>query len=344
MTGTNHQTVVDGRAPRHRGVRMGRGALRVEPDRVFIETEEAHTLAPLKPGDGVVFDSADWRSPEEPEEGGRVYEVSGTQLNRDRLAPAMEPTNAAAGKGAVRGTGVVELHFANGAVRFDRIRAGDLVWRTHDPDLDRAAKPFIDAPSPVAKQPVAIRVIAKEGGPLEAEWSLLKRPEYSVVVKSATALEPAQNHGLSIDSLRDQFGRLGNTPYELAGLSDVTLEITGTPFAPVSMLNQMRREAVDQLQELQGERPAVTIRSARIPTTPLVGRTRNARTVPSSAPDPWSGSHNLLSRRSPTGASGCGTGGPPYTTPRRNSISWSARPNSWTPRSPSHLPASRSTI
>jgi putative protease len=271
MTGTNHQTVVDGRAPRHRGVRMGRVS-RVEPDRVFIETAEAHALAPLKPGDGVVFDSADWRSPEEPEEGGRVYEVC---------------TSGGAASN-------VTLHFANGAVRFDRIRAGDLVWRTHDPDLDRAAKPFIDAPSPVAKQPVAIRVIAKEGGPLEAEWSLVKRPEYSVVVKSATALEPAQNHGLSIDSLRDQFGRLGNTPYELAGLSDVTLEITGTPFAPVSMLNQMRREAVEQLQELQGARPAVTIRSARIPTTPLVGRTRDARAVPSSAPDPRSGSHNLL--------------------------------------------------
>jgi len=32
-------------------------------------------IAPLKAGDGVVFDAADWRSPEEPEEGGRVYQV-----------------------------------------------------------------------------------------------------------------------------------------------------------------------------------------------------------------------------------------------------------------------------
>jgi putative protease len=256
MTGTNHQSVVNGRAPRHRGVRMGRVS-RVEFDCVFVETTEAHTLAPLKPGDGVVFDSADWRSPQEPEEGGRIFEVSRTQQNRDR-------------QGAAPRDGVVELRFANSAVRFDRIRPGDLVWRTHDPDLDRAARPFIDASSPVAKQPVAIRVIAKEGEPLEAEWSLQKRPEFSVTVKSAGPLQAAQSRGVSIESLRDQFGRLGNTPYELA---DVTLEVTGTPFAPVSMLNQMRREAVEQLQELQGRRPDAT---------PQVGRT------PSSAPDPKS--------------------------------------------------------
>ena len=75
LTGTNHQAVVNGRAPRHRGVLMGRVA-RVDADRVVIEAGEAHRIAPLKAGDGVVFDAADWRSPEEPEEGGRVYEVS----------------------------------------------------------------------------------------------------------------------------------------------------------------------------------------------------------------------------------------------------------------------------
>jgi putative protease len=106
-------------------------------------------------------------------------------------------------------------------------------------------------------------VIAKEGEPLEAEWSLVKRPEFSVAVKSAGPLQPAQNRAVSLESLRDQFGRLGNTPYELA---DVTLETAGTPFAPVSMLNQMRREAVEQLQELQGRRPDVTPRPAVLPS------------------------------------------------------------------------------
>src|SRR6202020_153004 len=54
LTGTNHQTVVNGRAPRHRGVEMGRVA-RIEGDCVVIEAEEANTISPLKPGDGVVL-------------------------------------------------------------------------------------------------------------------------------------------------------------------------------------------------------------------------------------------------------------------------------------------------
>ncbi len=48
--------------------------------------------------------------------------------------------------------------------------------------------------------------------------------------------------------MREQFGRLGNTPYELGS---VTLDAEGSPFAPVSVLNQIRREAVEKLQALQ---------------------------------------------------------------------------------------------
>ncbi|MGD0131623.1 MAG: peptidase U32 family protein, partial [Bryobacteraceae bacterium] len=131
MTGTNHQLVVNGRAPRHRGVFMGR-VERLEPDRVVLESSEAHDIAPLKPGDGVVFDAADWRSPEEPEEGGRVYQV----------APASN--------------GRLELRFGNGAIRFERIRPGDRVWRTNDPELERVARPYTQASAPVSRQPVAV--------------------------------------------------------------------------------------------------------------------------------------------------------------------------------------------
>ena len=74
LGGTDHQAVVDGRAPRHRGVRMGR-VVRVAESGVAIEPADAHRISPLKPGDGVVFDAADWRSPEEPEEGGRIFQV-----------------------------------------------------------------------------------------------------------------------------------------------------------------------------------------------------------------------------------------------------------------------------
>ena len=71
LSGTNHQAVVRGRAPRHRGVKAGK-VVRVDAGRIWIKPEASVSL---KAGDGVVFDAADWRSPEEPEEGGRIFEV-----------------------------------------------------------------------------------------------------------------------------------------------------------------------------------------------------------------------------------------------------------------------------
>lgn len=230
LSGTNHQTVVQGRAPRHRGVKIGR-VQRVQPDRVLIEPDTAHRISPLKPGDGVVFDAADWRSPEEREEGGRVYQVS------------------------QRGS-ALELQFGNGQLDSGRIRPGDLVWRTHDPDVEKAAKPFTQAASPVHRQPLRVKVTAEEGAPLRAEWTLTENPNISVQVESPQPLGRAQSRGVSAELIREQFGRLGQTPYELDAVELVT---SGQPFVPNSLLNQLRRDAVDRLQARQAEPAHVTL-------------------------------------------------------------------------------------
>ncbi len=240
-TGTNHQAVVSGRAPRHRGVLMGR-VVAVGPESVTIAPGEAHAVLPLKPGDGVVFDAADWRSPGEPEEGGRVYEMS-------------------AGR-----TGL-ELRFGNGAVRFQRIRVGDLVWRTQDATLAAVAKPFIEAAAPVRRQPVSVQVTAKEGAPMVAEWWLTAKPEVAVTVSSPNPLGAARDRALSEEMLREQLGRLGNTAYELAELK---LETGGMPFAPASLLNAMRREAVEKLVALQSALPVREVRTVTPVRTPAV--------------------------------------------------------------------------
>ena len=228
VLGTDHQAVVRGRGPRHRGVLMGR-VVAVEPEAVVLRPSDAHTVAPLKAGDGVVFDAADWRSPTEPEEGGRVYGIR-----------------------AHRG-GNLELAFGNRAIRYARIRPGDLVWRTDDPTLVQAVRPFTEAAAPVRRQPVSVRVVAKAGQPLESEWWLLARPEITISVKGSADLTPARNAAPITDAVRDQFGRLGNTAYELASLE---LDTDGpAPFLPASTLNQMRRDAVSKLQALQSTLP-----------------------------------------------------------------------------------------
>jgi putative protease len=90
-----------------------------------------------------------------------------------------------------------------------------------------------------------VTATARVGETLTLTWTVANA---SVTVRSPEPLEAAQNRAIDAGLLRDQLGRLGNTPYELG---DLELSIEGAPFAPQSLLNQLRREAVEKLQALQ---------------------------------------------------------------------------------------------
>ncbi len=62
-----------------------------------------------------------------------------------------------------------------------------------------------------------------------------------------------RNRDLDAGSLREQLGRLGNTAY---ALDELEIDLRGAPFVPASLLNQLRREAVDLLSEEQAQRPS----------------------------------------------------------------------------------------
>jgi U32 family peptidase len=231
ITGTNHQEVVQGRAPRHRGVQAGR-VTKVMLDRVMMIPDPAIALAPLKPGDGIVFDAASWRSPEQPEEGGRIYQVT-PQRKRE-----------------------VELKFGNGAIKFHRIRPGDLIWRTHDPELDKVARRFTEAAAPIYRQPLRARITAHEGAPLQIDWAMVEDLLVTVSVCSEEPLGTAQNRTVTESYLQEQLGRLGNTPYTLA---EIDLDLHGNPFIPTSLLNHLRRQAVEGLTAIQSQDRPITL-------------------------------------------------------------------------------------
>ncbi len=229
LAGTDHQAVVSGRSPRHRGVLCGR-VTQVYRNSVVIEPTGVQAVAPLKAGDGIVFDSADWRSPQIDEEGGHLYEVK------------------ARGK-------LLELHFGNGEIDFNQIRRGDWVWRSRDVNVDKAAKPFTQANTPLHKQPVNVRVVAHEGQPLALTWELAKKPQIQITVQAADPLTRANSRAVTTEYLAQQLGRLGTTAYQLDVLS---ADIVGDPFIPSSLLNRLRQEAVEglisqQSQPVQGE-------------------------------------------------------------------------------------------
>ncbi len=225
MQGTDHQQVVVGRAPRHRGVLLGE---------VVGLANESLTLRPApeapvaKPGDGVVLDAAQRRSPDEREEGGPLVKVE-----------------------AVAG-GLARLEFLRGSVDLRRVAPGDWLWRTHDAAIDSKARPYLSAEDPFFTRPLHVKVMAHVGQPITVEASADgAKGLVDAAVHGTEPLQAAARHGLNAEQLMRQLGRLGGTPYHLG---ELTLDLAGGPFVPVSELNRLRRELVAAVQAAR-ERP-----------------------------------------------------------------------------------------
>lgn len=234
IAGTNHQTVVRGRAPRHRGVRVG--TVRGLTERGVL----AELQRPVAAGDGLVFDPANWRRPEGHEEGGFLYGVwqDGRRLEDDELARHWRE-----GK-------VYELRFGRGAIQPERICAGDPIWRTQDPTLNARLKPLVEAADPVYTRPVT----AHFAGHLNEPPRLTLRDEegHSVTVAGESPLTAARSRALDEGVLKEQLSKLGGTGYHLA---DLSAELEEGLFLPLGALNALRREAVQALTALRGAAP-----------------------------------------------------------------------------------------
>ena len=128
-----------------------------------------------------------------------------------------------------------------------RIPSGWQVWRTaHATLLEKARASFatIAAASPRKKIPVDVRLFGHAGSPLKA---IFTAGTETVTVRSEITLAPATKRALEPGMLREQLGRMGDTPFVLAAL-DVAGLASGM-FLPVSELNHLRQSAIDQLGE-----------------------------------------------------------------------------------------------
>ncbi len=217
--GINNQRLVHARFGKKRGVYLGEIA-RVLRDAVAVRLE-----GPLKPGDGVVFDAG---KPEEPEQGGRVYEVRSLK-----------------GEGRSK---MVEIRFGQGDIDFSRVHAGDKVWKTSDPELDRRLRQSFAGDAPKFQRPIGFEAHGAAGGPL----TLIARDELGHVaqLESAMPLAGADRRPLTAERLREQLGRLGGTPFCLGELKNF---LAGDVLLPVSELNRLRREAASELERQRAQ-------------------------------------------------------------------------------------------
>jgi U32 family peptidase len=126
-----------------------------------------------------------------------------------------------------------------------RVPAGWRVIRTsHAALLQRARASFaaLDPEMRARKVRLDVRVFGGAGAPLKAVFT---SGDDDATTRTEIALVPASKRPLDVATLREQFGRLGDTPFVLGSL-DATALADGL-FIPLSELNHLRQQATEQL-------------------------------------------------------------------------------------------------
>jgi len=287
LGGSDHQTLVEGRFPKHRGVLLGRvaevarGTVVVEPHpdgRPWTggRAADARPSAPVgtpaaalaglggaadasagpraaaiepRAGMGVVFDAGHPEDPREP--GGPIF--------------AVEPMR----------DGVWRLRFGQPGPDLSRVAVGQRVWVTSDPAIVRETERVLAADEPEGRIAVALTVAGRAGEPLVVRAAAGRA---AAEAASSVPLAPASGAGLGEAVLRDKLAAFGGTPFRLAALDATAL--APSLHLPVSELKTIRRALVAALLPEIERGPARTV----VPE-PQVPRLRAAARAP--LPSRW---------------------------------------------------------
>ena len=220
LAGTNHPYLTHGRFGKKRGPLLGEIA---DCGRGWIRLRN-RTNIPIAPGDGVVFDAGENR---DLEQGARIWKIEGERII---------------------------FHRTFSGINFDRIQPGHTVYKTSDPKLESELRKFWQNSRPPEKKiSLYLTVTGCPGEVLTvaAAYSGTSSSSAGKVV-SDIPLEQAAKRPLDTATLTAQLGRLGDTRYELAALDN---RLVGACHFPLSALNQLRRDLVEQLDRGGGCQP-----------------------------------------------------------------------------------------
>ena len=219
LDGSDHQQLVHGLYPGHRGVLVGRVEEVHARNRHVLVRAEPDAPA-LKAGDRMLFDQG---KPEDDEPRGGLHACD------------------------VLGGGLLKLVFGGvGETTLDLrlVRTGDVVWKAKDAEVTRRMKRVAQQERKVG---VRVSVGGAAGSPLRvtAADDLGRRAE----AQSSMPLVAAESKPLDEALVRGKLCAFGETPFELRTLS---LSLEGALALPPSELKRMRRAITDALA---GQRP-----------------------------------------------------------------------------------------
>jgi putative protease len=220
LRGDDHQSLVVGKTPKHRGIALGR-VREVRGTRVRLELEPARRERALpRAGMGVMFELGD---PERDEaRGGPIFSVRS-------VSPEL-----------------LELGFGDPGPALERVKPGTAVWLTGDPELAREAERRVRQPL-AGRIALELDVSGASGAPLVVQaCAVFAGRRLLARVQSSSPLTAARAAGLGEALLRDKLGSLGGSAFRLGSLQLSGLE-PGLHL-PVSELKQLRRTLVDALE------------------------------------------------------------------------------------------------
>jgi putative protease len=208
LAGTNHPYLTHGRFGKKRGPLLGTIG---EVGAGWVRLKN-RTDVPIAAGDGVVFDAGEDRNREQ---GGRIW-----KLEKDHLV----------------------FHRTFGGVDFERVRVGQTLYKTSDPKLDSELRRFWQNAKPQPKRMPLVMTV--EGAPGEPMVLTAVTDGARARVVSPVPIQLADRHALDDATLAAQLGRLGDTCFVLDRVEN---RLQGACHLPLSVLNQMRREVVADL-------------------------------------------------------------------------------------------------
>jgi putative protease len=306
LAGADHQTLVEGRFPRHRGLPLGRVTL-VDRDRDELEvvadpSQRPHTgnlaasSTPAPDTHGPSTPAPDTHGPSTP-----APDTHGpsTPAPDTRALVTVEPI---AGMGVVFDAGTPELAEQGGPIfavartpsgyrlRFGqpgpdlgRVTVGDFVWVSSDPRVTTAGLRASEAGrGPLGRIPVDLVVSGAAGQPLDVRAAIATRASAShdtaaergssastsrsTTARSTSVLATARGAGLTRELLADKLAAFGGTPFRLGELD--TSALGPALHLPVSELKDLRRTLVAELDAQLGRVERV------VPADSVIARVR----------------------------------------------------------------------
>ncbi len=147
----------------------------------------------------------------------------------------------------IKGKEIAQIGYKGETIELDFIgeaRKNQPVFKTSDTNLiDKAQKTYTQDKE-FAKNLIDAEITIKLGE--YPELKLIDKNNNSVTVKGDKLVEKALKVALGEEKIETQIKKLGNTPYEL---DDLKINLDEGVSMPISLINQMRREAIELLDE-----------------------------------------------------------------------------------------------